>query len=165
MFSIKALLIATAVAAGFIVAFLDRSEAWASVIVTLTIALLAAAAMGIYLAPERRPFLICAVIVGVIYGSIALIRPLGLSPSLVTSRLLFRIWYPEQLNVAYAYWLFTDAPEPGSLLTAETLTAFRSFQQIGHCAVAVVLAVIGGLIGSYVARRRDFNARAAKGEF
>jgi hypothetical protein len=163
MFSIRSLLIATALAAIFVVAFLDRSEAWASIIVTLTILLLAAAGMAIYLVPSRRPFLICAVTMGVTYGSIALIRPLGLSHSLVTSRVLFGIWYSEQqgnlTDVAYAYWLFIDAPDPGSLLTAETMTAFRSFQQIGHCAVAVMLAVIAGLLGSYVARRRDFNAR------
>ena len=154
----------------------QRLEAWASIILTLNMLLLAAAGMAIYLVPSRRPFLICAVIMGVIYGSIALVRPLGLSHSLVTSRVLFGIWYPEQQgniggttgvptkDMAYGYWLLTEAPNPDSFLTADVITSFRSFQQIGHCAVAVILATFAGLIGSYVARRSDLNARANHGE-
>jgi hypothetical protein len=161
MFSIKSLLIATAVAAVFTVALLERSEAWASIIVTLSVLLLAAAAMAIYLSPERRPFLICAVIVGVIYGSVALIRPLGLSHLLVTSRLLFGIWHSEPTTeMAQLYWVLTEAPHPESFLTAETMASFWSFQQIGHCAVAVLLAALAGLIGSYLVSRREFNTSA-----
>jgi hypothetical protein len=53
------------------------------------------------------------------------------------------------------YWLLTEARNPESFLTAETMTSFWSFQQMGHCAVAVLLAAVAGLVGSYVTVRRD----------
>ena len=175
MFSLKSLLLATAVAAVFIVAFLNRSPIWASVIVTLTVLSLIAAAVSIYLFPAKLPFVVCAVIAGVGYGGIALIRPLGLWHSLTTSHLLFEWWlklardeYAVLLaaaggpiyNEAALYWsLAGELPEAANVLSNKAITSFRSLQQIGHCAIALILAVIAGLVGSYVARRRDVHAR------
>ncbi len=72
MFSLKSLFLLVLVAAVFVVAFLNSSPIWASVIVTLTVLLLIAASVSIYLFPEKRPILVCAVIAGSIYGSLAL---------------------------------------------------------------------------------------------
>ncbi len=169
MFSLRSLLLATAVAAVFVVAFLNSSPIWTSLIFTLTILLLIAALASSYLVREKRPFLVCAMIAGVIYGSVALIGPLGLSRSLLISRFFFGLWLsqhdevvamvpPKEREVVYRL-LIEDSDSVGQYLTADQSREFRSFLQIGHCAAALILAVIAGLVGSYVARRRDFDAR------
>jgi hypothetical protein len=173
MFSLKSLLLAVLVAAVFVVAFIKYSPFWASVIVMLTVLLLASALISIYLIPNNRPFLVCAVIMGVVYGTVALIRPLGLSNQLITTHLLYD-WYffdkgaeikmqirdtlvPNATDES-VYWLLAyDLPHVGTHLTAHLIGAFRSLQYIGHCAIALILAVIAGLVGSYVARRRDLK--------
>ncbi len=172
MFSLKSLLLATAVAAVFVAAFLNSSSIWASVIVMLTLLLLIATLLSIYLLPNRRPFLICALIAGVTYGAAAFVRPLGLYDSLLTTRLLFEWWYagnPEGIEDFFNNNGRTDRDNLYSVLTydspieafipPESGSDFRALQRIGHCAVALFLAVIAGLVGSYVARRRELNAR------
>jgi len=89
MFSLRALLLAVLVSAVFVAAFLNSSSIWASVVVMLTLLLLIAALLSLYLCPDRRPFLICALIAGVTYGAAAFVRPLGFYDSLITTRLLF----------------------------------------------------------------------------
>ncbi len=98
MFSLKSLLLAVLVAAVFIVALLNRSPIWASVIVTMTVLLLAVALVGIYLLPDKRPFLVCAVIVGLVYGAAAFVRPLGLWESLLSTRVLHDAWFSRDVG-------------------------------------------------------------------
>jgi len=168
MFSLRSLLLATAVAAVFIVAFLNRSPIWASVIVTMTMLLLAVALVGIYLLPDKRPFLVCAVIVGLVYSAAAFVRPLGLWESLLSTRVLHHLWFNRDVGAAESeedrsevfLMLSDDRAMYGTGSNEELRRIWRDFMRTGHCAVALILAVIAGLVGSYVARRRDLNARA-----
>ncbi len=101
VFSLKSLLLSVLVAAVFIVAFLNSSFVWASIVVTLTLLLLMAAVVSSYLLPQTRPMLVCAAIVGISYGAAAFVSPLGLWDSLVSSILLYDVWYEvnqEELN-------------------------------------------------------------------
>jgi hypothetical protein len=164
MFSLRTLLLAVVVAAVFIVAFPNSSPIWSCVVVTLTLLLLVAALVGIYLFPDKRPFLVCAVIAGVVYGAAALIEPLGIQDSLITTRLHFEFWYDPRVSVIppdardlgkeTIYQLLFERSVTTTFLPVGSAREFHSFNRIGHCAVALILAVIAGLVGSYVARRR-----------
>jgi hypothetical protein len=173
MFSLKSLFLVILVAAVFVAAFLNWSPLWSSVVVMLTLLLLIAALLSLYLCPDRRPFLICALIAGVTYGAAAFVRPLGLYDSLITTRLLFEWWHADDRegidefldnsgmpNSDNLYAVLTyETPMMESFIPAHVGGDFRALQRIGHCAVALILAVIAGLVGSYVARRRDLEAR------
>jgi hypothetical protein len=165
------MLVAVAVAAVFVVAFLNSSPLWSSVIVTLTLFILAIAAISIYLYPNARPFLICALMMGLIYLAAAFVRPLGFSDSLITTHAIFEWWYVGQAEDIQR-WIVDPGSRGGTkgavftLLNYEAayfddqgpagvLAHFQACQRIGHCAVALILAVIAGLIGSYVARKRQ----------
>ncbi len=121
---------------------------------------------------SRRAFFVPAVMIGLLYGSVALVRPLGLHGSLVTTRLMFEWWYSGNKSDINQYVIgtnFADADVTGevvySILTNPVtemygpnqtiLDEFGVIQRIGHCAVALSLAVIAGLVGSYVARKRQ----------
>jgi hypothetical protein len=176
MFSLKSLLIAVLVAAVFVAAFLNRSEVWAGVAVSVALVLLGCGLFSIYMFPERRAFFVPAVMIGVLYGSAGLIRPLGLNTSLVTTRLMFEWWYwrddeavteaarnqgdldvvvidsrPKDMDKDTAYTVITSDVFYGS---DERLAEWPNLQRIGHSAIALILAVIAGLVGSYVARKR-----------
>jgi hypothetical protein len=171
MFSLRAMLLAVVIAAVFVAAFVYSSEVSAGVSVTLALALLVCGFVAIYLFPERRAFLVPAVIVGVTYGSAAFIQPLGLNRSLVTTRLLFEWWYaasdadlPQAFTSAGVTVMDKDTIY-ASLMdfgyyegTSDVINDYDILQRIGHSSVAVVLAVIAGLVGSYVVRRRMHNA-------
>ena len=73
VFSLKSLLLSVLVAAVFIVAFLNSSFVWASIVVTLTLLLLMAAVVSSYRLPQTRPMLVCAAIVGISYGAAAFV--------------------------------------------------------------------------------------------
>jgi hypothetical protein len=174
VFSLKSLLLSVLVAAVFIVAFLNASPILASVIVTLTVALLVCALVSIYLFPERRPFFVCAVVAGVTYAALAFVRPLGLHDSLITTRILFEWWCEDsqQAITDFASSLGvsgSDKVNMYNLLTAEFISLrsqlpeveggrLWSILRIGHCAVALILAVIAGLVVSAVARRREVRS-------
>jgi hypothetical protein len=160
------MMLAVLVVAVFIVAFLNASPIWASVIVTLTLLLLAIALMSIYLLPSKRPFLTCAVIMGTVYGSAAFVRPLGFYSSLLTTRIMFEQWYTTHQDDIYAWTVGThtslNIQDKEVLFSCVTEYAIvegilgdcTAVQRIGHCAIALSLAVIAGLVGSYVARKR-----------
>jgi hypothetical protein len=165
MFSLKSLLLAVLVAAVFVVAFLNSSPIWASVIVTLTILVLIGLLIAVYLVPAQRPFLVCASIMGALYLGLALCRPLGVSELLVTTRLMFNWWLIGNESEVDKYLIETGFQTGERQIAYKMLTkdfylpsdasiAFGAFQAIGHCAVALILAVIAGLVGSYVARQR-----------
>ena len=174
MFSLRTLLFSVVIAAAYIAAFVNRSEVWAGVSVSVALVLLGYGLFAIYMFPERRAFFVPAVMIGVLYSSVALMRPLGLNASLVTTRLLFELWYSpdrpmdfanattrasiQPFDKELAYSILTSAAT--DLYYVEPLRdEFRVLQRIGHSTIAVVLAVIAGLAGSYVARRRDLKAR------
>ncbi len=56
--------------------------------------------------------------------------------------------------------LSDDRAMYGTGSNGELSRMWRDFMRTGHCAVALMLAVIAGLVGSYVARQRDVNATA-----
>ncbi len=171
MFSLKSLLISVFVAAVYIAGFLYASAIWASVIVTVTLGLLAGALVAIYLVPERRSFLVPAVLVGVLYGLAAFVQPLGLHDSLITTRMFFELWYADkgeaadsllnnfatagtEFDKANVYTLISsEVLMMGGFIPAEVMGNFWPLQRIGHCSVAIVVAVVAGLVGSYVGRR------------
>jgi hypothetical protein len=175
MFSLRAMLLAVVVAAVFIAAFVNRSEVWSGVAVSVALVLLGCGLFSIYVFPDRRAFFVPAVLIGVLYGSVALIRPLGLNTSLVTTRLMFEWWYwrdeeavteaarnqgildmgviesrPQDMDKDTAYAVITNDVFYGSDVR---LAEWPNLQRIGHSAIALILAVIAGLVGSYVARK------------
>jgi hypothetical protein len=167
MFSLKSLLTSVLVAAVFIVAFLNSSPMWASVIVTLTVLLLVAASVSSYLFPDKRPFLACALITGLIYGGAAFVRPLGLQDSLITTQVFYERWYsgrdfPARTEPDFdkpSLFLLISLPFKDTYVPKYVYEGFWESQRIGHCATALTLAVIAGLAGSYVARKRQVVLR------
>ncbi len=104
MFSLRTLLFSVVIAAAYIAAFVNRSEVWAGVSVSVARVLLGYGLFAIYMFPERRAFFVPAVMIGVLYSSVALMRPLGLNASLVTTR--------RCLNCGIrliAQWIFVNA--------------------------------------------------------
>ena len=180
MFSLRTLFVAMAIAAICIAGLVQRTPLWANIVVTLTLCLLGYGLIAIYLSPSKRPFFVPAVIAGCLYGAAAYWQP----PSLVTDGLLFSWWYSDNSvsvdklfrkvsempwNMAVMSAVLSDKPERiapylnsfGVLDLLPIQASLRSHRQIGHSTIAIVLAVCAGLVGSYVARQRDVNARAS----
>ncbi len=126
----------------------------------MTVLLLAVALVGIYLLPDKRPFLVCAVIVGLVYGAAAFVRPLGLWVLFLSMRVLHDVWFSRDVGPAESpedrsevfLMLSDDRTMHGTGSNGELSRVWRDFMRTGHCVIALILAVIAGLVGPYVAR-------------
>jgi hypothetical protein len=174
MFSLKSLLLAVLVAAVCVAALIKGSALWASVVFTMALILLMCGLAAIYLEPEKRSFCVPACIAGIVYGLAAFCQPLGFQTGLTTDYLFFELWYTEEMKEHffaqgvpvesndYVYDMLSNdlLVEPLLFQGAKTTNSFRLLQRIGHSTIAIGVAVVAGLVGSYVARWRDLKARA-----
>ncbi len=174
MFSLKTMLLAVVVAAIIAAACVYRTPAWAGVVVAMALGLLIYGLSAIYLAPSKRSFFVPACIAGAVYGLAAFCQLLGFQEGLPTNRLLFELWYTEDVqsqlknqgnpiefkDSAYTFLSNDFFMLPLVYEGPAVTNTFRVLQQIGHAAFAIGVAVIAGLVGSYVTRRRELEARS-----
>ena len=169
-FSIKRLFVGVALAAIFVAAFVYQSEWWTIGIVTLTLAVLVAATLGLSLRLLKKPFWLTFCILGwtyfvVAFSSTSLTRLPTLLPS---TRVAFEIWI--RLNAAayetrflqfaegradprFMYSAFVNQ-SPGTMaLGGPRLYSYYVFLDLVQCLSTLLFATLAGVTASYCVRR------------
>jgi hypothetical protein len=101
MFTLRTLLLVVMIAALGAGAVMYRSPIVSSLIVSLTVFVLAVFTLRIWSRPTQRSFSVPAALFGWLYFALAFVQPLSMRPHLVTSRLIFEGWFRFSFSENY----------------------------------------------------------------
>jgi hypothetical protein len=161
MFSLRSLLVIVAFGGLGSAALLNRTSGWASLIVTLTLSIFAYGLLRIYSDAKSRRFWIPFIIIGLSYVAVSLVGGLEVDKHLISSRMIYQLWYGNLESEARAQMMEEEALYyflmPSGAMTWDVglvdptvVHDFRRVYAIAHCLIALGLAFI---IGSVYWRR------------
>lgn len=159
-FSIKAVFFVVAVAALFAAALANPSMAVTQVAVSVTLVFLCYCALAAILSRSRRPFFVGFALIGCIYFTLAFTTvqfkrdDVLLTESVVESS--FRAIHGESKEFVPDEGEATMGGYEMDLFGISE--ASLSYQSICHCLFTLMLGAIGGVAGSWIAKREDKKA-------